>query len=297
MLFEMAIGDAYGAGREFVDPTTVMANNDGQTYVGNPIHESMKPGAYTDDTQMSIAVAEWMLKKEPWNTVELADHFVHAFHRDQRPGYAGRFYDLLSKVEDGSDLVNSLVPMSDKAGGAMRAPVCGLMPSLEQAINLAMWQASVTHATFGGMGSAAAAAAMVWHSRRGVELGRLPMALNGTTGLSYDWSTPWVGPVGNNGIEAVHAAVTAISQSDGSLSDILVRSVAFTGDVDTVAAIAMAVASVNPDVVHNLPDSLTKNLEGGKYGWRFLKALDAKLMKAFPIPKGNQYGMVIDLFG
>lgn len=48
--------------------------------------------------------------------------------------------------------------------------------------------------------------------------------------------------------------------------------------------IAIAAASMHPDIEQNLNPALLRNLEGGKYGWRYLQALDAKLMKAFPLP-------------
>jgi hypothetical protein len=88
------------------------------------------------------------------------------------------------------------------------------------------------------------------------------------------------------------------------LSDILVRSVAFTGDTDTVATIAVAAGSMHPDIPNDLHDDLYRNIEGGKYGWRYLKALDAKLMKAFPlvVPKKApstepEANIIEDLFG
>jgi hypothetical protein len=99
----------------------------------------------------------------------------------------------------------------------------------------------------------------------------------------YHWDIPWTGPVGAPGIHAVKAALDALS-NETTLHDILVHSVAFTGDVDTVAAIAVAAGSMHKDIDQNLNPALLRNLEGGKYGWRFLQALDAKLMKAFSLP-------------
>ena len=291
MLLELAIADAYGAGREFAPPEDVAANNDGKTYVQNPVHGDLKPGRYTDDTQMTIGLAEWMLEKFPPNSVKLAEYFVQAFQRDPRPGYAGRFYDFLMKAEDGYDFMGRIEPNSRKAGGAMRASVCGLLGSVEEVRDMAAWQASLTHATFDGMNAAVAAALLVFHHRDNRSYtskflyhgGRMPGLMTTTCGFYYDWETPWRGPVGNDGLQAVHAALTAIVESNGTLSDILIRSVAFTGDVDTVATIAIAAASMSKDIDHDLDDSLFRNLEGGKYGWRYLKSLDAKLMKAFPL--------------
>ena len=62
------------------------------------------------------------------------------------------------------------------------------------------------------------------------------------------------------------------------MSDILKKCIDFTGDVDTVAAIALGAASCSKDIVQDLPDGLVLNLENGTYGRDFLVGLDKKLM-------------------
>ena len=164
----------------------------------------------------------------------------------------------------------------------MRAAPCGLLATIDDVRNIAMWQASVTHATRDGMNAAAASALLVWACRHGIDQGFLPQFLNDTV-PGYQWDIPWTGPVGAPGIHSVKAALDALSNNT-NLHDILVHAVAFTGDVDTVAAIAIAAASMHPDIEQNLNPALLRNLEGGKYGWRFLQALDVKLAKTFPMP-------------
>ena len=305
MMLHMAIGDAYGAGREYADPKVVADNNDGKTYVQHQKWKDLTPGRYTDDTQMAIALAEYLLQDGEYNTSDLACKFVEVFKRDQRAGYAGGFYKLLQEVQNGYELVDRISPMSDKSGGAMRAAPCGLLPTLKDVCNVAAWQASVTHATVDGMNAAVGAALMVFLNRHsGVAFDQwqtgFPLLMGMVCPFKFDWDTPWEGPVGAKGLDSVHAAFTSIVGSNGTLSDILKRAIAWTGDVDTVAAIAMAAASVNPAIVDDLPEELYRNLEGGKYGWRYLKALDAKLEKAFPLPKApakKPEESIVDLFG
>src|ERR1700722_10974607 len=91
MLLELAIGDAYGAGFEYAADRIVREKNDLSGYIQHPRH-GIKPGCYTDDTQMSIAVAEAIVSDEPWTPQGLADRFVTSFKRDPREGYAGVFY-------------------------------------------------------------------------------------------------------------------------------------------------------------------------------------------------------------
>jgi ADP-ribosylglycohydrolase len=100
MLFEIAIGDAYGAGFEYANENLHL--NDLSVYVKHPRHR-LQAGSYTDDTQMSIAIAEAVLSDEPWTPKSLADRFVACFKRDPREGYAQGFHDFLVSVRDGGD--------------------------------------------------------------------------------------------------------------------------------------------------------------------------------------------------
>lgn len=61
MLVELAIKDAYGAGFEYAQRSFVERGNTLAGCVQHPRHRDVLPGRYTDDTQMSIVVAEWML--------------------------------------------------------------------------------------------------------------------------------------------------------------------------------------------------------------------------------------------
>lgn len=48
----------------------------------------------TDDTQMSLAIAEAIVSREPWTPELLAAKFVKAFKRDRRVGYASKLYNF-----------------------------------------------------------------------------------------------------------------------------------------------------------------------------------------------------------
>ena len=283
MLYEFAIGDAYGAGFEMAPAEFVVTyNNPELGYVKHPTH-NIKPGAYTDDTQMSLGLAEWLLSKELKTSVQLARSFVSAFKRDPREGYAAFFYDLLCKVENGTQMLQQIVPGSKRSGGAMRATPCGLCKTLEEAINLAMFQASLTHATQSGMASAAAVAALVWYCRntKKPNLAKLPTFLQKHL-PQVDWKAPVQTTIPNDGVQVVLAVLQVLSDS-ASMEEVLKNSVAFTGDVDTVAAIAMAVASFCHSIQQDIPEVLVDGIEDGAFGSAYLKKLDRDLEKAFPV--------------
>jgi len=95
--------------------------------------------------------------------------------------------------------------------------------------------------------------------------------------IPFGWANPWSGEVGSKGLMSVRAAITSVLRNK-SLSSILRSSIAWGGDADTVASIAMALASVSKEVRHDLPGCLARNLENGKYGQGYIRQLDEKLM-------------------
>ena len=145
MLLELAIGDAYGAGFEYANGM-IERHNDLTRFVQHPRHQ-ISPGCYTDDTQMSLAIAEVIVSGEPWTAELLAQKFVEAFKRDPREGYAGGFYSFLQHVRDGQQFLREMRPTSDKSGAAMRAAPIGVYPTLEQVIEYCTLQAAITHNT------------------------------------------------------------------------------------------------------------------------------------------------------
>jgi ADP-ribosylglycohydrolase len=273
MLLEMAIGDAYGAGFEYAKPEFVSANNDLTRYVAHQKHR-LTPGSYTDDTQMSIANAEVILSGDLTREA-YADAYVRCFKRDQRLGYAGRFYTFLCEIQDGTEFLARIVANSDKSGGAMRALPFGIFPDVKDVIAHSLLQAAITHNTVDGVNAAVAAALMSHYFLYSLgpkkELSGFIQKL-----VPGDWAVEYTEPVGEKGWMSVRAAITAVLQSD-SMSQLLRRCCDFTGDVDTVAALALGAAAASPEVKQDLPAFLYDNLENGKYGRDFLKDLDDKL--------------------
>lgn len=277
MLLELAIGDAYGAGFEYVDRDAVQQHNDLSRFVRHPRHH-IRPGTYTDDTQMSIAIAEVIVSGASWTPLTLANKFVEAFKRDPREGYAGRFYEFLQHVQSGEQFLAEIVSASDKSGAAMRAAPIGVFPTAAEVIEHATIQAAITHNTPDGINAAVAAALMshYFHYHLGPKRALGAFLEQHVPG---EWSQPWQGKVKSKGWMSVRAAVTAITQHD-TLSGLLTSCIAFTGDVDTVAAIALAAASRSDEFTHDLPEHLIYQLENGPYGREYLQRLDTKLLSA-----------------
>ena len=76
---------------------------------------------------------------------------------------------------------------------------------------------------------------------------------------------------------SVQAAVTALTRCD-TMRDVLKTCIQFSGDVDTVAAIALAAGSCSPEIAQDLPAHLFDELENGPYGRDYIRLLDTQLM-------------------
>lgn len=272
MLLEIAIGDAYGACFEYAAPTPDRPN-DISGYTQNPVH-SIGGGRYTDDCQMSIAVAETLLDGDLTREA-FAESFVRCYRRDPRVGYSRTMQDFIASCRDGADLLDRIRPDSEKSGAAMRVCPVGLLVSEEEVLAVAEAQARVTHDTAGGVASAQAAALMVHALRYNrVERRKLPQWISAR--VEGPWAEPWQGPVGSKGVDSVRAALWATVENK-SLSRILRACIDYTGDVDTVAAVAMGAASMCLDVEQDIPPQLIEGLENGRYGSGFLIDLDKRL--------------------
>jgi len=275
MLVEMAIGDAYGAGFEYVPEKIVRSENNLRGYRQHQKHKTLKPGHYTDDTQMAIAITEQLLYSG-WSRMTLAHRFVTTFKRDERPGYSGQFYAFLKSVSDGDEFLAKIKPNSNKSGGAMRAPPLGFCKDAEEMYQLADLQASLTHDTEDGKAAARASAFLAHYCI--YKVGPVAEALDYLCMAFPGKIREWKGKVGAPGLESVSAAITAVSRNV-RLSALLKDCVSFTGDVDTVAAIALAAASCSDEYEKDLPQVLIDGLERGTYGYDFLVNLDRQLLE------------------
>lgn len=288
MLLRIAQADAYGAAVEYIKlPEHEDLRRRAlkfERYLQHPTH-GLSPGRYTDDTQMSIAVAE-VLAQGDFTPERFAAAFVRAFKRDPRKAYARGFQAFLESVTDPSDFMARIKPDSDKNGAAMRSVPLGVLRSTDQVMHVAEMQARVTHNTEGGVLSSQMVALMSHFAlREDKPLSELPEWLGSVMGLGSDFlNNCWWegGPVKGPGVGMATArAVLRLVAEQPTLLDILRTTIEWGGDTDSVAAIAWGIASAR--MREPLPLFFEFGLEHSRalYGVEFLRNLGRDLMDAY----------------
>lgn len=260
-------------------------------YVKHPVLTDVKQSCYTDDTHMSIAVAEALIASPdivPTST-QFADAFIKVFKLDPREGYSKRILKMLQESSTGDELIIAGgVEPSDFNGAAMRACPLGVIANPIMLMRAAENQAIITHNTPAGIVSAQAVGLMS-HFALYLDdpFDRLQQFLEGYLGDQVTaWRTPWRGRVAtkrNMGLTTVHAVLTLLKEQK-SLMDIMKTLLVWGGDTDSVAAIAWGIASSRYQN-EELPEFMERDLEpGGLYGPTFLRYLGCELMNAYPSP-------------
>jgi ADP-ribosyl-[dinitrogen reductase] hydrolase len=283
MLLRIAEGDAYGLACEYIKlPKDIDVLDHALAFEGyghHPVH-ALDEGQYSDDAQMSIAVAETLLASEDPSPLMFADAFVRDYQRDRRAGYAKGFQEFLECVNSGDEFMAQIKPESDRNGAAMRSVPIGVLPEPRQVIKVATLQARLTHNTPGGITSSVAVALMSHFALyEEADLSELPDWL----ARVYPAATmgPWsCMPVegGELGMKTATAVLAAVSQQK-SLLDVAKVIITWGGDTDTVLAIAWGIASAR--MREPLPAFFDRDLERGAYGRDFLEALGRRLMAKY----------------
>ena len=275
MLLFGAIGDAYGAGFEFAEREIIKNENDLTHYRVHSKYQSIYK-KYTDDTQMSLAIAELLIENKDWTRENIAAKFVEVFKRDKREGYAKRFYQFLSEIKTGTEFLEKIIPKSERNGAAMRAYPLGILANEKEIIQKNALQAAITHDTETAK-IASEAIALTSHFfiyNKGTQSDLIDY-LNDFQ--QKKWSINWQKEVSMNAIETVEAVLTILI-NEKSLSQMLLKSVDFGGDVDTVASLALAIGSEISNIENDLPNWLFEELENEKFGKVYLYQINKKLM-------------------
>jgi ADP-ribosylglycohydrolase len=182
-LFGLAYGDALGAPTEFLTIRQIHRRfgEDGP----RDLHGT--PALVTDDTQMTIAVAEGLLSalEHPPFTPDLVlwrwrRHFIDWLHDPENNRAPGRTCLRACRALDaGVPWVKATQHGSKGCGANMRVAPVGLVPGLsdEQRSGAAQLQAALTHGHPTGLAASELTAFAIWWLRQGMAPADLPAAL------------------------------------------------------------------------------------------------------------------------
>ncbi len=262
IVFGLAIGDALGWPTEFLKRPQIQSR-----YGAAGISDLPNPALFTDDTQMSIAVAKALLyagEKELDALMDaVKDEFIawmHSPDNDRAPGSA--CLRGVANLEKGVPWTRSGVPYSKGCGAAMRVAPIGYLyqGDPDRLREVARASAVCTHGHPTGLAAAVGAAYLVKLALDQTAPARMiPRLLKFTTGLSneFDYAIlkvnvclKWADEEkalaflgeGWAGEEAVALALYCFLKYPQDYRKVVVRAANTNGDSDTIACIAGAIS-------------------------------------------------------
>ncbi len=212
---------------------------------------------YTDDTVMTVAVAEALLKTYGMSLTSLdekkiKDDLINSMKKWGRKypfaGYGGRFIGWL--MGESTEPYNSF-----GNGSAMRVSPAGwLYDTLEETRRIARWTAEVTHNHPEGIKGAESVAAVMFLARTGHSKEEIREYVIREFGYDLSRTCDEIRPLYHHVEscqETVPEAMTAFFEGE-SFEDVIRTAVSLGGDCDTLTDIAGAMA----EAFYGVPDEL-----------------------------------------
>ncbi len=237
------IGDTVGSHYEF---------NNTKDYKFQMFH---KDSCYTDDSIMTVAVANWLLS-DPGHTFQALEDSMVLFGREcpcPMGGYGGMFRrwlffpeTLLSKGEPLYESATGRYPYGSFGNGsAMRvSPVGWFFDSLEKTMEVAKLSAEITHNHPEGIKGAQATAAAIFLARTGKTKEEIRSFIEDTFGYELQKSWDYWHPIyrwDETCQGTVPQAIIAFLDST-DFEDAIRKAVSLGGDSDTLACITGGIA-------------------------------------------------------
>lgn len=214
---------------------------------------------YTDDSAMTMAVAEWLLD-DPSHSHELLEQkMVKYGELDPDAGYGGKFYDwLFNPTKLWSD--GKRRPYNSWGNGsAMRVSAVGWMfESIEETECVAEISASITHNHPEGIKGAQATAAAIFMARNGANKDEIRDYVSNKFQYDLKRTIEQIRPDYNFEVSCQKSVPEAIiSFLEGKDYESTIRlAISLGGDADTQACIAGGIA----EAFYGMPDDLVSDI-------------------------------------
>lgn len=149
VLLGTAVGDALGVPfeKKLVNNEDLV-NWDGKTFLGSE-HHKLLPGQYSDDTQMSLMVAESLLDNKGFNPDDLSARYVDWMASGRARGWGKTTLMAIQNLQSGKHWSESGIAGSEGNGTAMRAAPFGVYfrNDLHSLIAICKIDSAITHAS------------------------------------------------------------------------------------------------------------------------------------------------------
>ena len=229
--------------------------------------------SFTDDSVMTIAVADWLLHDPVRSQQGLEECLVKWGHKYPDESYGGAFYRWLfmpefqSAFRDRDTETVDNIPYGVRHpynswgnGSAMRASACGwLAQSLEDALDLGRRSAMITHNHPEGIKGAQAVATAIYLARTGSTKAKIHQYIESTFGYDLSRDCDDIRPTYHFDVSCqgtLPAALAAFFDSHDFESAIRLA-VSLGGDSDTIACITGAIAEA---FYHEIPAAIVDEM-------------------------------------
>jgi poly(ADP-ribose) glycohydrolase ARH3 len=249
---------------------------------------------YTDDTQMTIAVAEALIADGEIREETLAARFAENY--DPGRGYGPSARKVIEAMRGGEDwraLASNLLPGGSFGNGAaMRvAPVALLFhDDHERLLDQSVLSALPTHTHLLGIEGAQMLALAIAFAMRSTPFDRGELfehLLSYAASDEFDYRLRYaarltdddtLGRLGNTlaAHESVVTSIACFALNPDSFEDTVSRAIAQGGDVDTLAAMAAAISGARLGI-SAVPEHLIERLEDGPKGRSYITKLARQL--------------------
>jgi ADP-ribosylglycohydrolase len=284
VVFGLAIGDALGRPTEFMSLIQIK-----KKYGDRGIQDMPDPPLFTDDTQMSIAIAEALIKAggEDIETIMQAvkDEFVKWYHSPENTRAPGRTcLRGVAGMERGIHWSKSGLVDSKGCGSAMRAAPIGYLyqDDPQRLKQVAHASGICTHGHPTGDAACIGAAYLVKLALDGIPFERMiPEVLSFTKGISSEWDNAllrvdkclnwedeeealaylgegWIGE------EAVALALYCCMKYQDSYEKAIIRGANTNGDSDSVACIGGSISGAFLGA-NAIPENWINKIEESQY--------------------------------
>jgi poly(ADP-ribose) glycohydrolase ARH3 len=301
-LLGLAVGDAVGAPYEGLSADNIYWGfGPPADLLNNHLDDEI---CYTDDTQMTIGVAETLVRHGKIVEEDLCRTFAANYHPDRGYGRGARL--VLEAMATGGpwqEIARTTFPGGSLGNGAaMRVAPVGLLfcDDLDRLMGEARASALPTHVHPVGIEGAQVLAVAIAMAVRGPPLDRRAFygeLLRRATTEEFRWHlttasrlrrTDTVSVLGSS-LEAHRSVVTAIAcfaHASKSYEDAVSRAISLGDDTDTLAAMAGALSGAHLGVTA-VPAHLLKRLENRDKGRAYIEELGARLHGRFASDAGT----------